>query len=106
MPAVSDLDPDMREAVDRARAIITAMAQGFVTNDFGLVDRLTGEFEAELVALDDRAAAADRAGKLVHALAHLAVFVASLPSLIFDELDVQSALSSAFILVAGMEADE
>ncbi|MBW3547221.1 MAG: hypothetical protein KY452_03660 [Actinobacteria bacterium] len=52
-----------------------------------LADDLVQQIEAELAALDDRAAAANRAGNIIHACARLAVFVAQLPSVIFDELE-------------------
>jgi hypothetical protein len=116
-----ELPPEMREAVDTARAIITAMAEGMAAGDYSFVDRMVSEIEGQLAAMDG-AAAADRAGNLIQALARLAVFVAELPRLIFDELerdgvpvppgavglfgDAQSALRSAFILVAGLEEDE
>lgn len=87
VPSVSDLPPEMREAIDTARAIITATAEGMARGDYRVADRLVQQIEAELASLDDHAAAADRAGNIIHACARLAVFVAQLPSLIFDELE-------------------
>lgn len=56
----------MREAVDTARAIITATAEGMAIGDLRLADNLVQQIEAELAALDDRAAAAHRAGNIIH----------------------------------------
>jgi hypothetical protein len=116
------LSPEMREAVESARVVITAMAEGMATGDYAFVDGLVSDIERDLARMEDRAAAADRAGNLIQASARLAVFVAELPRLIFQELerdgvtvpaeafdlfgDAQSALRSAFILVAGLEGEQ
>lgn len=92
MPAVADKAREMQEAVDRARAIVTAMAEGLTREELteagmAMANDLIGEVEVELAAMENREAAAERVGQLVTALAHLAVHIAQMPPLILNRLE-------------------
>lgn len=115
----------MGEAIDRARAIITAMAEGLTQEELteegmAMAEDLIGEIEAEVATTQDREAASERVGQLVTALAHLAVHIAQMPAVAFNRLaragivippdavvefsDAQTTLATAFTL-AEMEPE-
>lgn len=116
----------MREAVDRARTIITAMAEGLTPEELtqegmAMANALIAEVEAEVAAMNDPKAAAGHAGPLITALAHLAVHIAQMPPLILNRLenegveippgfaerfgDAQRTISTAWML-AEIDPDE
>ena len=126
VPTVAGEDREMRQAFDRARAIVTAMAQGLTQAELtaegmAMAGDLIDEVEAEFAAMEDREAAAIHAGQLVQAFAHLAVYIAQMPAAILHLLeeegievppaavarfgDAQRTVATAFML-AEMETGE
>lgn len=88
-------DPEVvKAAYDRARTIVTAMAEGLTPEELteegmAMANALVAEVEAELAAMEDPEAAAVHAGQLITALAHLAVHIAQMAPLVLNRLDNQ-----------------
>lgn len=105
-------DPDMREALETARMLITARAEAVATRDYVFMDRQV----AELVIGRDR----DALIVLVQALVNVGSLLAAFPSQVIDELgrdsvpaglverygDPHATLRFAWLLVEQSQANE